>query len=860
MDRIGLFSRGAVARRVPRFVAFAGMLALAAGGLTAVAVQSSSAQTANYAVAPYVDMDNSQEPLLNTAITSDGLKAYTAAFVIGEGCNEDWGDSEPVGDDTTVDPEIAQAKADGASVIISSGGADGEPLAWTCSNQSEIDQGYQAIINDYGVSWLDFDIEGAAQDNTAALALQMTAMQYLEANDPGFQFSVTLPVLPSGLTADGLNTIKAAQAAGIKIPLVNVMAMDYGAGTGTEMGQAAISAAENTLAQLKTYNSSYTYANIGITPMIGINDDGSTFTLADAQTVETWAAQNGVGRLAFWSIDRDQSCPGGNGGSAQSTCSGVSESQLQYTQTFVPFAGSGSGSPTTTTTAPPATIGAGNYEVVNENSNLCEGAASGATANGTAVEQLTCASPATASQEWQFVSVGSGIYEVLNVNGASAGESWNVTGGTGATSSGTPIQIWAYGGASNEQWEAVSLGGGYYKFIAQNSGLCLDTPGDATTVGLQLEQYTCNGTEAQAFRLVQETGTTTTTTAPTTTTTKPTTTTTKPTTTTTTTPKEAPYGGTAAAVPGIVYAANYDTGGQGIAYNVTSTNGTANSYRSDGVDLEASADTEDNTGSGVDDLGWTAAAQWFRYTVNVATAGTYTLSLRLASLDGATDGLHIDNTAGTNLSGDINVPDTGAWQTWTTVTASVTLPAGTQTLVVDQDNAGWNVHFMSFASSGTTTTTTSPSGINTSTWYEVVNENSGLCASAAGGSTANGTAVEQLACTGATSQLWQFVPVASGEYEVLNENAEAAGESWNITGGVGATASGDLLQIWAYGGTGNTNELFAADSVAGGYYEFVADNSGLCIDTPSASTASGVQLQQYTCNGTGAQEFKLVVG
>jgi hypothetical protein len=151
-----------------------------------------------------------------------------------------------------------------------------------------------------------------------------------------------------------------------------------------------------------------------------------------------------------------------------------------------------------------------------------------------------------------------------------------------------------------------------------------------------------------------------------------------------------------------------------------------------------------------------------------------------------------------------------------------------------------------------------PAGISTSTWYEVVNENSGLCASAAGGGTANGTAVEQLACTGATSQLWQFVPAASGEYEILNSNAQSAGGSWNITGGVSATASGDLLQIWAYGGTGNTNELFAANQLSNGDYNFVADNSGLCVDTPGASTASGVQLQQYTCNGTGAQEFSLV--
>src|SRR5579859_3722372 len=74
---------------------------------------------------------------------------------------------------------------------------------------------------------------------------------------------------------------------------------------------------------------------------------------------------------------------------------------------------------------------------------------------------------------------------------------------------------------------------------------------------------------------------------------------------------DAPFGGTAAAVPGTVQAANYDTGGQGVAYNVASVNGSANSYRTDGVDLEATTDT-----GGGDDVGWTAAGQWFNYTVN----------------------------------------------------------------------------------------------------------------------------------------------------------------------------------------------------------------------------------------------------
>src|SRR3984885_7518116 len=158
----------------------------------------------------------------------------------------------------------------------------------------------------------------------------------------------------------------------------------------------------------------------------------------------------------------------------------------------------------------------------------------------------------------------------------------------------------------------------------------------------------------------------------------------------------APYGGTAAAVPGTVYAANYDTGGQGVAYNVTSANGSANGYRSDGVDLEATADTQDNTGAGADDMGWTTAGQWFNYTVNVATAGTYTVAFRVSSPYGIADALHIDSASGTNLSGSVTIPNTGGYQTWTTVDASVTLPAGQQTLRVDQDSNGWNFHYMTF--------------------------------------------------------------------------------------------------------------------------------------------------------------------
>src|SRR5579884_1747528 len=117
-----------------RLVAASGVCALATGVIAAVSASSSYAATSVYSVAPYTDMSNGQENLLDTAITQHHLKAYTAAFIIGAGCNQEWGDTLPVGNDSYTAPEIARAKSEGASVIISSGGAAGEPLAWTCSD------------------------------------------------------------------------------------------------------------------------------------------------------------------------------------------------------------------------------------------------------------------------------------------------------------------------------------------------------------------------------------------------------------------------------------------------------------------------------------------------------------------------------------------------------------------------------------------------------------------------------------------------------------------------------------------------------------------------------------------------------
>jgi hypothetical protein len=77
-----------------------------------------------------------------------------------------------------------------------------------------------------------------------------------------------------------------------------------------------------------------------------------------------------------------------------------------------------------------------------------------------------------------------------------------VTGGPSATAPGTPIQTWSYGGGPNQLWQPVALGNGYYRFVARNSGLCVEVPGASTANGVQLRQNTCDGSTSQAFRLV----------------------------------------------------------------------------------------------------------------------------------------------------------------------------------------------------------------------------------------------------------------------------------------------------------------------------------------------------------------------
>jgi glucosylceramidase len=124
---------------------------------------------------------------------------------------------------------------------------------------------------------------------------------------------------------------------------------------------------------------------------------------------------------------------------------------------------------------------------------------------------------------------------------------------------------------------------------------------------------------------------------------------------------------------------------------------------------------------------------------------------------------------------------------------------------------------------------------------------------------ANGAAVQQNSCADAqANQQWQFQPTDSGYYQVVNRNAAAQSHNnlvWDVNGGSWAIADQTPVQLWTF--VGGTNQQWMPVPLGNGAYQFVARHSSKCLDTPGASTAVRLQLQQYTCNGTAAQSFTL---
>ena len=299
--------------------------------------------------APYIDMGLTADWQLTTIQQQSGIKVFTLGFVVGNGgCTPTWGgvgasvanDTLPNG--TTIVSLVQGVRAAGGDVIISFGGASGTELAQGCTTVSSLQAAYQSVLTKYSVNSstpvrLDFDIEGGATTDQASITRRNQALKNLKSANPGLVISYTLPVLPTGLIASGVNILNSVKTDGLSLDVVNVMAMDYGSANdnGGQMGLSAQQAASNTHNQVVAAGLS---ASIGVTPMIGINDvNTEIFQLSDAQSLLNFANANSyLSRLAMWSVARDNgSCAGQ--GFASPTCSGISQTNWAFANVFKPF-------------------------------------------------------------------------------------------------------------------------------------------------------------------------------------------------------------------------------------------------------------------------------------------------------------------------------------------------------------------------------------------------------------------------------------------------------------------------------------------------------------------------------------------
>lgn len=123
-------------------------------------------------------------------------------------------------------------------------------------------------------------------------------------------------------------------------------------------------------------------------------------------------------------------------------------------------------------------------------------------------------------------------------------------------------------------------------------------------------------------------------------------------------------------------------------YYDTTAGNTGGAYRQDAVDIQSTTDT-----GGGHNVGWTANGEWLAYKVNLQSAERYKVSYRVASQD--TAGLiQFEKQGGNPVYGQIQVPVTGDWQKWTTISHEVDLLAGEQYVALAIKTGNFNLNWI----------------------------------------------------------------------------------------------------------------------------------------------------------------------
>ncbi|MDF2705648.1 MAG: chitinase [Nonomuraea muscovyensis] len=285
--------------------------------------------------APYLYMGWGNPPAPATVMNATGVKSFTMAFILSSGgCTPAWDGQRPLtgGADAQA---ISAIKAAGGNVQISFGGWQGNKLGPNCSTPQAFAGAVQQVINAVGPAVVDFDIENTDEfENYTVQDRILNGLKIVKQNNPGVKVVVTFGTTRTGPNAHGIRLINQSKALGVPIDNYTIMPFDFGS---SNIYQDTVNASEGLKNALKNafgWSDAQAYAKMGISGMNGLSDQQELTTPATWTQIRDWARSKGLTRLAYWAVNRDRPCPGGG---VVSNCSGISQSEWEFTRITAGF-------------------------------------------------------------------------------------------------------------------------------------------------------------------------------------------------------------------------------------------------------------------------------------------------------------------------------------------------------------------------------------------------------------------------------------------------------------------------------------------------------------------------------------------
>jgi chitinase len=318
-------------------------LALTAGALAlilAVAAGASAGAQPVELAAPYeyLGWGSPQPPA--SVLTATGVKDITLAFMLSHGkCSPAWDGKRPLsgGSDQAA---IEAIRAAGGDVDVSFGGWSGKKLGSACKTPEALAAAYQKVIDAYSLRALDVDIEHGEFTNKKTRLRVVAALQAVQRANPGLEISITFGTAQAGPERDGQSLIADAAAIGFQPSVWTIMPFDFGAPV-ADMGQTSIHAAEgleHELASRYGLSETLAYEHVGISSMNGATDEqDETVSVANFQAMLGFAQQHHLGRLTFWSVNRDRPCATKN--AEEDACSGIAQQPYEFADLLAQYHG-----------------------------------------------------------------------------------------------------------------------------------------------------------------------------------------------------------------------------------------------------------------------------------------------------------------------------------------------------------------------------------------------------------------------------------------------------------------------------------------------------------------------------------------